>query len=195
MRLRRFSILLTVCLLIVGGCARTSPAVGTWTGTAKVGPTAPNISPLGMATMALGGLLNGPCTLQLQDDGKGFLKVASLPERPISWSEKDGKVIVRADETPPANASGGARAKQLGCRHLNARSANFDARFWHRQRATRKTAGHLLTKKSDGVCRRSFCLVAVCQRKNPSNNPPSTAIICPVVLLKRSPKNKKKASA
>ena len=106
MRLLRFSPLLILWLLFASGCARKSPLVGTWTGAVKVGQSAQSANPLSMAAGMLGTLLNGPCTLQLNGDGKGFIKVASLPERPIAWSEQGGKIILRADEPPPANASG-----------------------------------------------------------------------------------------
>ena len=103
MHLLRF---LAVLALFIVGCAGTSPAVGTWAGAVKVGSSAPATpdNPMGMATMMLGSMLNGPCTLQLNAGGKGFIKIASLPERPIDWSEQEGKIILRADE-PPANAS------------------------------------------------------------------------------------------
>ena len=102
MRMLKLSALLTLLLLLVAGCAGNSPAVGTWAGTVKAGSSAPN-NMMGMATMMLGSMLNGPCTLQLDAGGKGFLKVASLPERPVNWSESGGKVVLRADEAPPAN--------------------------------------------------------------------------------------------
>lgn len=108
MRLFRFLAVLTVfALLSVVGCAGTSPAVGIWAGNVVVG-SAESVTPadpMGMATMMLGSMLSGPCTLQLNAGGQGFIKVASLPERPISWSEQEDKVILRSDEPPPANTS------------------------------------------------------------------------------------------
>ena len=43
--------------------------------------------------------------MQLNAGGKGFLKIASLPERPVNWSESGGKIILRADEPAPANGA------------------------------------------------------------------------------------------
>ena len=107
MRLLRFLAVFILFAVMSVGCAGNAPAVGTWAGAVKVGSSAPATpdNPMGMATMMLGSMLNGPCTLQLNAGGKGFIKIASLPERPIDWSEQEGKIILRADEPPPANPS------------------------------------------------------------------------------------------
>ena len=126
MRLLKFSALLTFLLLFVVGCANNSPAIGAWAGTVKVGSTSQPTNPMGMATMMLGTMLNGPCTLQLSAGGKGFIKVASLPERPVDWSEQDGKVILRADETAPADKSGAQNNSIVGTLSSDGQTLTLD---------------------------------------------------------------------
>jgi hypothetical protein len=75
--------------MLLTGCARTSPAVGTW-------------------SLPAGG---NPATLTLRPDGTGALKMAVFPEQPVSWTEQDGKVTLRIEG---AKTPGGARDPQTG---------------------------------------------------------------------------------
>ena len=90
----RWWLFLILIAVLSCGCARTSPAVGSWLGEVKIEPPK-NAGMMGMATMMLGQSINGPCQLTLKPDGTGFMKISIAPEAPILWSEEDGKVIIR----------------------------------------------------------------------------------------------------
>ena len=86
---RHAAILLAVFALMLAGCARFSPAVGTWQGEAK--PKSRN--PLLALPMAMLG--NATATLTVKPDGTAFLQTSFAPEQRLSWTEKDGKVFLR----------------------------------------------------------------------------------------------------
>jgi hypothetical protein len=98
---------LTVGLLVAEGCARQSPAVGTWKGRPVAG---------GLLGQALG-RSNLEATVTLNADGTGFAKLPPAPEQPVTWAEKDGKVTLtvggagsappNATQNPAAPGSGG----------------------------------------------------------------------------------------
>ena len=52
---------------------------------------------------AAGGPLTGPSSLTLNGDGAGYLKVADLPERPISWKQEGDRVIPETRHVGAAN--------------------------------------------------------------------------------------------
>ncbi len=84
---------LTVGLLVAEGCARQSPAVGTWTGRPVAG---------GLLGQALG-RANLEATVTLNADGTGFVKLPPAPEQPATWTEKDGKVTLTVGGTGGAS--------------------------------------------------------------------------------------------
>src|ERR1044071_651468 len=70
--------------------AAFSPLSGKWTGKSHMKDRG-----IGNFVNALeGGPLTGPSSLTLNPDGTSFLKVADKPERPISWKQEGGKVIL-----------------------------------------------------------------------------------------------------
>jgi hypothetical protein len=81
---RRFAFApLAALIVVVSGCAKKSPAIGTWTTT----------SPLGTATMTL------------SEGGTGtFAMPPILPSTPIKWEEKDGKVNISPSGAAPSPA-------------------------------------------------------------------------------------------
>lgn len=89
----RVTLVFCFCVLL-GGCARMSPAVGTWTGADLPGV--------------------GASVVTLNPDGKGFAKIGPLPEQPVTWTEENGKVTLsvnsaqaQAPETQPTSARAG----------------------------------------------------------------------------------------
>lgn len=82
---RRFIISAVAVPLFLAGCARVSPAVGTWTG--SVGPQT--------------------ATVTLSPDGKGFLKLPVLPEQPVNWTEENNKVTLTIGAAAAGTTQGG----------------------------------------------------------------------------------------
>jgi hypothetical protein len=80
-----------------------SPLTGKWGGKS-------DMKDKGLDTFAnalAGGPLTGPSSLTLNPDGTGFLKVADLPERPISWKQEGEKVIIEKRSIQQGTSSGG----------------------------------------------------------------------------------------
>jgi hypothetical protein len=75
-------------LFLAFGCARVSPAVGTWTG--SLGPQT--------------------ATLTLRPDGTGTLRPPIGAEQPVSWTEKEGAVALKLGNGAPAAGGGGGAA-------------------------------------------------------------------------------------
>jgi len=75
----------------IGFQAAPSPLVGAWTGKSKVS-TSNGL--MGMAMAIAGAQLEGPSTLTLNPNGKGYLKVAKTAERPIEWSQDGTKLVL-----------------------------------------------------------------------------------------------------
>jgi hypothetical protein len=71
-------------MVLAAGCARQSPAVGEWKGQVSGG------GPLGAIAAQTG---MGSASMSLKPDGTGFVKAGPTPERPVKWTEKDGKVV------------------------------------------------------------------------------------------------------
>jgi hypothetical protein len=85
--------------------ARPSPLAGTWTGEVQFpNSQSPAFFPL---SMLMGQDKTG--SLILRTDGTAFLKVPVMPEQPVTWSEKDGKVILQL----PGNSSGTDGSSQV----------------------------------------------------------------------------------
>lgn len=76
--------LLILLLLAAAGCARTSPAVGTWTG--SVGPTTASVT--------------------LNEDGTGTVAIPPvLPQQPLTWKEEEKKVSIQVAGNPGTAAA------------------------------------------------------------------------------------------
>ena len=103
----RFAFPVFAAALVLAGCARTSPAAGTWTGQVSLPP----LMQIPLAVMG-GGAAGGATssTMTLRPDGTGFVKIGPAPEQPVAWTEEDGKVILR----PRDEASTGAKNPQPG---------------------------------------------------------------------------------
>lgn len=67
-----------------------SPVIGNWTGKSKL-EHSDGLAAL--ATALAGDQVEGPSTLTLQSNGNGYLKIAKMPERAITWRQ-DGKKLV-----------------------------------------------------------------------------------------------------
>jgi len=78
--------------VLAGGCSRVSPAVGTW-------------------SLPAGG---SPATLELREDGTGTLRMAVLPEQPVSWTEEDGTVTLQLGGGTQTGGSGAAPKARPG---------------------------------------------------------------------------------
>jgi hypothetical protein len=72
----------SAALLLIAGCGK-SPYVGKWSGRPTVsGPMAAVVAQFGEST------------LNLNEDGTGFAKLAPLPETPITWEVKEDKITL-----------------------------------------------------------------------------------------------------
>ncbi|HLJ56710.1 MAG TPA: hypothetical protein VKT77_16850 [Chthonomonadaceae bacterium] len=116
------SIILICAAAVLGGCSpgggggptpvtpaglqQLSPLVGTWTGKSKAEETQ---GLAGLAMAVAGDQLVGPCSLTLNANGNGYLKVAKTPEAAVTWRQ-DGNKIVLTGATA-STVAGGARAK------------------------------------------------------------------------------------
>lgn len=78
--------------ILAGGCSRVSPAVGTWSLDAG----------------------NSSAALELREDGTGTLRMAVLPEQPVSWTEEDGTVTLRFGGGTETGGSGAAPKTRPG---------------------------------------------------------------------------------
>jgi hypothetical protein len=97
---------LAAALFLLAGCARMSPAAGTWTGQISLPP----MMQIPLAVMGGGAHGATTSTVTLRPDGTGFVKIGPAPEHPVAWTEEDGKVILR----PRDEASTGAKNPQPG---------------------------------------------------------------------------------
>jgi hypothetical protein len=79
-------------LVLAAGCARVSPAVGTWTGKRR-----PQTA-----------------TLTLRPDGTGTLQPPIGAQQPVSWTEKEGAVALKLGGGAAAGAGGGAAGARGG---------------------------------------------------------------------------------
>lgn len=67
------------------------PVVGKWTGEAKLA-TGSELVKLG--NQLSGGQMTGASSMTLKADGKGYLKVAKAPEKPITWTQDGDKLTL-----------------------------------------------------------------------------------------------------
>jgi hypothetical protein len=81
-----------------------APLAGRWTGKSDVKGNDLDK----FANSVAGGPLTGPSSMTLQADGTGFLKVADQPERPISWKQEGGRLLLEqrsVTDTTTSNSS------------------------------------------------------------------------------------------
>lgn len=77
---------LLVILLSIAGCAKTSPAIGTWTG--SVGPVT--------------------ASMTLNPDGTGTVAIPPyLPQQSVSWKEEEKQVSIQMGNVPRPGGTGG----------------------------------------------------------------------------------------
>lgn len=79
----------SAALLLIAGCGK-SPYVGKWSG-----------RPTASGPMAAVVAQFGESTLNLNEDGTGFAKLAPLPETPITWEVKDDKITLTLPQDSP----------------------------------------------------------------------------------------------
>lgn len=112
---RRLVVFAVAVPLFLAGCARVSPAVGTWTGTADAGPLP----------------VNQTATVTLSPDGRGFVKLAIIPEQPVNWTEENNKVILTiggaaAGTTQGGRSGSGAASALVGTLSDDKKTMNID---------------------------------------------------------------------
>jgi hypothetical protein len=77
-------------MMVTAGCAKQSPAIGTWTATSPTGKGA---------------------TVTLAKDGTGTFSVPPMMNnKPIKWTEEEKKVTLSIESSMPGAAGGGAGA-------------------------------------------------------------------------------------
>lgn len=98
---RQYVILCFALLAIASGCSGPSPVVGTWIGKIEIDNEEKSGGLLGIMVKELVGEIDqsGPCTLNMRNDGTGFLKLGKNPERPITWTLNEDKVTIRRDSS------------------------------------------------------------------------------------------------
>ena len=111
------------------GCtAFQSPAVGDWQGTMSASPGAGGLGALaiGFAAAATG---NTPANLTLKNDGTGYLKLPTAPERPMTWKMDGDRVLlfVRRDAaSTPASGNNASDTALVGKLSEEKKTLTFD---------------------------------------------------------------------